>query len=192
MAVVKIWIFLLCLIVNVVAKADIETVGFWETVVAGPTQYEGTELAVNSTWVFDSNGDFAETLQVTNDQGLDIDYTGTGTWQNANGGFVLLGASSTNGQGAGDRFTIIGPCCDDNFQPTPLPDFNVDIASIAGTFSTGTLGFEYDDAHALGPISITLTSAPEIDAASAVAGLTLLLGGVVVLRGRRASNRVAA
>jgi hypothetical protein len=32
------------------------------------------------------------------------------------------------------------------------------------------------------------TAAPEIDPASAIAGLTLLLGGLTVLRGRRTKN----
>jgi hypothetical protein len=34
----------------------------------------------------------------------------------------------------------------------------------------------------------TPVAAPEIDAASAVAGLTLMIGGVAVLRGRRKTN----
>ena len=35
------------------------------------------------------------------------------------------------------------------------------------------------------------TATPEIDPASAMAGLTLLLGGLAVLRGRRAGNPAA-
>jgi hypothetical protein len=38
---------------------------------------------------------------------------------------------------------------------------------------------------ALQPTSRTVMSAPEMDPASAIAGLTLLLGGIAVIRGRR-------
>lgn len=41
-------------------------------------------------------------------------------------------------------------------------------------------------------LSITSTAAPEIDSSSAASGLTLLLGSLMVLRGRRPSNSVAA
>jgi hypothetical protein len=37
----------------------------------------------------------------------------------------------------------------------------------------------------------TPVAAPEIDAASAVAGLTLMLGGLAVLRGRRSKFSIA-
>jgi hypothetical protein len=37
-----------------------------------------------------------------------------------------------------------------------------------------------------GSVTVTSTKAPEIDPASAVSALTMLLGGLAVLRGRRA------
>jgi hypothetical protein len=45
------------------------------------------------------------------------------------------------------------------------------------------LGFGYSPRHF--PASTPTTSAPEIDPASAISGLTLLLGGLAVVRGRR-------
>jgi hypothetical protein len=41
------------------------------------------------------------------------------------------------------------------------------------------------------PRSKSVVAAPEIDAASAVAGLTLMIGGLAVLRGRRSKIAVA-
>lgn len=61
-------------------------------------------------------------------------------------------------------------------------------------------GYEYSDVKSTGsttfvPISFSaspVASAPEIDPASAVGGLTLLIGSLVVLRGRRKVNLAAA
>ena len=41
------------------------------------------------------------------------------------------------------------------------------------------------------PPSKPVVAAPEIDAASAVAGLTLMIGGLAVLRGRRSKMEIA-
>jgi hypothetical protein len=50
--------------------------------------------------------------------------------------------------------------------------------------------FPYEVCTTTSP-SKPVVAAPEIDAASAVAGLTLMIGGLVVLRGRRGKIAVA-
>ena len=61
-------------------------------------------------------------------------------------------------------------------------------------------GYEYSDVNSTGsatfvPISFSaspVTSAPEIDPASAASGVTLLIGSLIVLRGRRTVKLAAA
>jgi hypothetical protein len=86
--------------------------------------------------------------------------------------------------------------------PTTLNQWAQETLTFTATSSSTTIEFLADSAYTSQYVGLddvwvqpaTATATPEIDPASAVSGLTLFLGGIAVLRGRRAAqlNRRAA
>jgi len=102
---------------------------------------------------------------------------------------------SPTGPSAGELFvggTEDGVCCV-QISPTLYNDFYLHITNIATAPAFQQLGYTtpsgywYTTGTAGSSVSVSpVTSAPEIDPGSAASGLTLLLGALMVFRGRRA------
>ena len=60
--------------------------------------------------------------------------------------------------------------------------------AFAGWSTNAHVGFATNAPNYASTSGPAVTSAPEIDPASAISGLTLLLGGLAVVRGRRAKK----
>jgi hypothetical protein len=135
-------------------------------------------------------------------------YTGTGYLTqfsvSGNDGNVLMEGSATAASGV-TGIVIVAPLSsggsfveDLNFAAGNTSGNYFDIQHqnlVAGTYE---LGFEFTaPGNAVVPVGFTAAvvstyAAPEIDAASAAAGLTLLVGGLLVIRSRRITiSRVA-
>jgi hypothetical protein len=104
---------------------------------------------------------------------------------------------SPTGASAGELFVggiQDGVCCV-QISPTLYNDFYLHITNFSTDPAFEQLGYTtpsgywYTTGTAGSTISVSpVTSAPEIDPASAASGLTLLLGALMVLRGRRGSK----
>jgi hypothetical protein len=108
---------------------------------------------------------------------------------------------SPTGPNAGELFVggiENGVCCV-QISPTLFNDFYLHITNFATDPAFQQLGYTtpsgywYTTGTAGSTLSVSpVTSAPEIDPASAASGLSLLLGAIMVLRGRRGSKSAGA
>ena len=85
------------------------------------------------------------------------------------GGYTLTAASSDIG-GVGGDSAAMSTTCTAFFSPSPKPPHGFGCGASGSNMKAGVWS--------------SATKAPEIDPASAASGLTLLLGGIAVLRGR--------
>jgi hypothetical protein len=97
-------------------------------------------------------------------------------------GYTGFGAGESNSHGR-SSITMFYEPPSPGFLSNGLP-LTTDLVETTGQIVTSTANFDFQ--------LNGLTRAPEIDPSSAAGGLTLLLGSLVALRGRRPPNRVAA
>jgi hypothetical protein len=145
---------------GVLQGSDIVSFQFTYDLSAALTIDDRTPLPDFGTWGSSDPG--AGVLQTLEDFPIGIDATATGLTYVGGGGLSFVASMNTS----------LHPNYAYAFFDGSLEEFG----DIQGLEQTG-LGFNSK--------SYTIATAPEIDPASAASGLTLLIGGLVVLRGRR-------
>jgi hypothetical protein len=113
-----------------------------------------------------------------------------GTATNPN---FFVGTLSSSNTVTGVGTSLDGSVTDVTFTRTSVPATNTIVGDWSGVGTQVVIGTGDNDATRIADLVIASTtfSAPEIDPASAASGLTLLVGVLVVLRGRRPQRLTA-